>query len=104
MFKGKHPNFKLIPDDIWKKGGLVEVDAVGAGSILYDMEVFKNIEPPWFEFHLEEGPPIGEDIFFCDKLRAAGYKIYVDCDIKVGHLSTAVITEESYWAYKFAQD
>jgi GT2 family glycosyltransferase len=73
---------------------------------MYSMEVFKKIKPPWFEFHLQDPgkPPLGEDIFFCTKLKAAGYKIFVDCDIKVGHLATLPITEESYWAYKFARD
>jgi len=106
MFRGKHPLFKNVPDEEWKKGGLIEVDATGSGSIMYNMRVFKEIKPPWFEFHLQDPgkPPLGEDIFFCTKLKKAGFKIYVDCDIKVGHLATLAITEESYWAYKFARD
>ena len=104
MFRGEHPAFKNVPDEEWKKGGLIEVDATGCGSILYNMRVFEKIPFPWFEFKLEEGPPLGEDIYFCVKMREAGFRIFVDCDLKVGHLATLPITEESYWAYKFARD
>jgi hypothetical protein len=43
---------------------------------------------------------IGEDVNFYLKARKAGYKVFVDCDIKIGHLAYMTITEESYFVYK----
>ena len=71
----------------WEDGELVEVDATGTGCILYNLEVFKKIPYPWFEFkkHPETGLVIGEDVGLCQKLQAAGYKIYVDTSVEIEH-------------------
>ena len=105
LLRGDHGNYKAVPEDEWKAGGLIKVDATGCGSILYKMEVFDQVPMPWFEFHLEDTVnPIGEDVDFCQKLGRAGVPIHVDCDVKVGHMAMNVITEEAYWAYKFSQN
>lgn len=82
----------------WEDGELVEVDATGTGCILYNLEVFKKIPYPWFEFkkHAESGLVIGEDIGMCQKLQAAGYKIYVDTSVEIGHLSTIVVNKSMH--------
>lgn len=93
--------FHVVPDAEWSKGGLVEVDATGFGSVLLDMAVFDAIEPPYFHFdRFTYNVPVGEDVGFWLKLRQAGIRVFVDCDIKVGHIAQLVIVEESYWAYK----
>lgn len=99
-FNGEWPNLQMVPDDEWMKGGLVEVDATGTGSILIKMDVFKRLARPWFLMNLYNDPPIGEDIHFCKTAKDAGYKIFVDCDIKVGHLANVVIDEAVYLAFK----
>lgn len=68
-------------------GALVQVDATGAGCMLYDSEVFLQIEPPWFEFAVRDGRTVGEDIRFCEKLRSAGIPIHVDTSIDIQHLT-----------------
>lgn len=94
-------DYELMPDDLWVGKELVEVDATGTGAVLYDIEVFKKIPEPWFEFSTTAaGKPVGEDICFCHKLKKAGYKIFVDCSIKVGHIKELMITEENYLEYK----
>jgi len=103
LLRGVMHDFKPIPEDEWKGGGLVEIDATGCGSIIYNMRVFDKIEEPWFEFLAHETDPVGEDIHFCCKLKEAGFKIFVDCGIEIGHLNMGVITEESYWAYRYTQ-
>ena len=105
LLRGSHGAYKSVPDDEWKKGGLVEVEATGCGSILYNMDVFKTIPHPWYEFNLDDpANPVGEDVSFCIKLRENKIPIYVDCDIRVGHMGMNIITEEAYWAYKFSQN
>lgn len=92
-----------IPDSEWKKGGLVEVDGTGFGCALLKTEVLKAIEKPYFKFDVHRPDPIGEDFYFWSKAKAAGYKIFVDCDIKIGHLVMLPITEDTYFGYKYAQ-
>jgi len=103
LLRGTIDNFDVVPDEEWSKlgGQLIEVDATGFGSVLINMEVFEKIERPWFNFDLYNSKePIGEDIGFYTKARAAGYRVFVDCSIKIGHLVRMTITEESYFAYK----
>ena len=79
----------------WEDGELVEVDDTGTGCILYNLEVFKKIPYPWFEFkkHPETGLVIGEDVGLCQKLQAAGYKIYVDTSVEIEHLTIIKINK-----------
>jgi hypothetical protein len=78
-------------------GELVEVDATGAGCVLFDTQVFFDIEPPWFEFGLRDGRPVGEDITFCEKLRSAGHRIFVDTSIDIQHLTIRGVGMGDYW-------
>jgi len=93
-----------IPDEEWIHGGLVEVDATGVACCgLFDMEVFENIPAPWFETRKTKNGVVGEDVRFCEKARDAGYRIYVDCDLQVGHLATFEIGTKFYSLYKAAR-
>jgi len=88
--------------DEWEEGELVEVDATGAGCLMFDMTVFKEIPYPWFKFKkdVDTGAVIGEDIGFCQSLKAIGHKIFVDTTVPSGHLSTMVINRETNRLYK----
>ena len=103
LLRGTLDKFDLVPDEEWSKDGgqTVEVDATGFGSVLINMEVFEKIKRPWFHFDLSHpGGPVGEDIGFYVKAREAGFRVFVDCSIKIGHLTRLIVTEESYFAYK----
>jgi len=107
LFRGTIDNFDSVPDEEWSKDGgqTVEVDATGFGSVLINMEVFEKIERPWFNFDLYNfDSPVGEDIGFYLKAREAGFRVFVDCSIKIGHLVRMVVNEESYFAYKEVLD
>ena len=69
---------------------IIEAQAVGMGLCLIKIEVFDNIEPPWFRLGWRQEQYIGEDIEFCTLAIAAGYKVYVDLIIsrEIGHLGT----------------
>lgn len=76
-----------------ESGAVVEVDATGCGCVLFDTRVFSDIPRPWFEFGKRaNGDDVGEDILFCEKLRGAGHKIFVDCGPEISHLSIEGIT------------
>ena len=73
-------------------GELIDVDATGCACLLVKTEVFNKIKQPWFDFSVyKETECKGEDVLFCEKVRAAGYKIYVDTGLECGHISDRVI-------------
>jgi len=100
-----NPCFPLIFDEAglgskvdWVVGDFLEDVgyAIGMGLCLIDCDVFRAIEPPWYEVNYglnidsETGgisaASITEDLIFCEKAHAAGYKISVDTGIQAGHL------------------
>ena len=100
MLQGKPGAYYGI--DEWKEGDLVEVDATGAGCIMFDMQVFRRMPRPWFKFRKLEGADenIGEDIGFCVDLKAAGYKIFVDTSVPSDHLTQLAVNHQTYKLYK----
>lgn len=87
----------LTPDILARKNpkGLMEVDYNGFGFMLIKKGVFENIKYPWF---FDEMQKIGncvdipsEDVSFCKKAKKAGYKIYIDPSIVVGHQKTITL-------------
>ena len=70
------------------RGGLVEVDAVGAGCLLVDTRVFQVIPEPWFEWgqrdpKIKKG--VTEDMMFCQKAQDHGFRIWVDSECDCRH-------------------
>jgi hypothetical protein len=71
-----------------------EVFGVGFGFVAIKSGVFESISRPWFETEFQkitndEGKemfiPWGEDYSWCVKAKKAGYKIWLDPSIRVGH-------------------
>jgi len=80
----------------WKVGDYIEAEyAVGMGLVLIHTDVFRAIQPPWFEINYglnidrETGrtcaSSMTEDLPFCEKAQAAGFQIWVDTGIQAGH-------------------
>lgn len=67
--------------------GVVEVDEVGTGCILIRRRVFEALADPWFELGQIKSDEMGEDLYFCRKARAAGFRIAVDLDNTAGHFA-----------------
>lgn len=64
-----------------------EVDVVGTGGILIKIDVFKKISFPWFStYYDEKGIHWSVDFDFCKKAKKAGFKIFVDPEVKMGHI------------------
>lgn len=71
-------------------GKLLDVDLVGAGCLLIHKTVFRAIQKP-FEWMMDRNDlapreRVGEDMAFCRKARAAGYRIAVDTTVECSHL------------------
>lgn len=85
--------------DDYPEDSMFEVDAVGFGCVLMRTKVLKDvIEHNHTCFN--PMPAFGEDISFCIRAKRAGYKIWVDSSIKIGHLSQTIVTEEFYKNYR----
>lgn len=67
------------PDDYTD---LVELYTVPMGCTLIKMDVFRNIEMPWF---VTTGQ-LSQDSFFSQKARDAGYQLWCDTSIRCDHI------------------
>lgn len=84
--------------------GLVECRYIGFGAALIRGEVFEKVAPPWFceetTKEKRDGKPVfhetGEDVYFCDKAREAGYKVWVDVECHVGHMGATIWPKDAY--------
>lgn len=69
------------------KEGLEEVDTVGFGAMLINMNVFTSklraVPPNAFSmpFDNSTGIFVGEDVYFCTVARDKGYKVWIDHDL-----------------------
>ena len=107
MNRGEIGKYKHVSDKECFSGDLVEIDATGTACMLIKMEVFEALSDPWFYLkngskspHNRHGKPVGEDIRFCSDAKAAGFDIFVDTSIEVGHISKMVINRSFYEIYK----
>lgn len=72
-----------------------EVDIVGTGAILIKREVIKKMKFPWFwTDYDEDGTHWSVDFRFCQKAKKAGFKIFVDSDVKIGHIGNSEIINQ----------
>lgn len=77
---------------------LTQVWRVGTGIMLLDLNLFKRegMTAPWFDQRWNEDHYVGEDWGFCEKLEAAGVKIYVDQELsqEIGHIGNLTYTHD----------
>jgi len=73
------------------RSGLVEVVNIGLGACLIKTEVFLSMAKPWVTLGECERDHWCDDIAFFNRARKAGFKMYVDLDVPVGHCMSAFI-------------
>ena len=84
-------------DSIAKRKKPFTVDYTGFGWVLIKKGVFENLEYPWFapKMQVFESGSVqdmcGEDVSFCLDAKEAGFDIWCDPRIRVGHEKTRVI-------------
>ena len=71
-----------------KTNKLYKAKHVGTGLLLIDLSVFSKLKGAWFNFGRDSqgALALGEDVWFCNTARDAGYDVWIDPTIKVGHI------------------
>lgn len=85
-------NMKVPP--LKEDGSVTHCCLIPQGFTLYDLDLFRKIEYPWFKvvehhpenFGIVNEQPATQDSYFFKKVWDAGYKVGVRADVKVGHL------------------
>lgn len=106
LIRGRIGKYWKVPDEEWENhDGLIEVDATGTGCLMIQSEVFKKLEYPWFKILPTRGKrrAVGEDIYFCSKAKKAGFPIFVDVSIEIGHFTTLEINKNFYKLMKIVK-
>lgn len=83
--------------------GLRDEELVGMGCCLIPLSIVRAIGPmPWFEYKtdLEGWHLVSEDVPFCEKVRAAGFAIFLDPAIECGHLFSDFATAAHWRRYR----
>lgn len=79
--------------------GLVECAVSPFACALTNIKVFKRIVKPWF---WDKPDGYSEDVYFAQKAREAGFKVYVDTTVKTTHMGERLRVDEDfakrYWA------
>lgn len=76
-----------------KQGEVQEANALGMGFNLFKLEMFREIEEPWFKTVQTFDPLVGtkeltQDFYFYRKAKEKGYKFACDNNVLVGHLDS----------------
>ena len=80
--------------------GILEVDALGTGSMLIAREVFETLEEPWFNYEYPKGDfTPGTDMSFSRKCKEAGIALWVDGTTTSPHLGINEIGPAEYHEY-----
>jgi GT2 family glycosyltransferase len=72
--------------------GLRKVDGVGATGVLIKRHVLETVPSPWFKMiYSDERVELGEDFFFCKKVREYGFDVWADFDLRQKHYKTVAL-------------
>jgi hypothetical protein len=89
--------------DLDMPAGLVEVAALGTGSIMIHRSVLERIKPPWFAYTYPANLPPGrrpsEDTYFSKLCREAGIRLWCDTTITAPHLRKDYIDRSTMLHY-----
>lgn len=78
-------------DDVSALPALADVDFCGVPVAMIGREALEKCTKPWFSLHGADGGQVTHDVFFCRRLKEAGFRVLVDTTMKCGHLSDAPV-------------
>ena len=88
-----HPDTKQYWD--YPEDSMFQIEACGFGACLINVDMLAKL---WEQFGMPFCPAFGfgEDYSFCLRAKQAGYKLYCDSTIKLGHVMHTVVDEQMY--------
>lgn len=89
----------VIPND-FPTDKLFQVWGLATGFLLIKMSVFEKLQAPYFYFGKLGEKELGEDYYFCKLVNDAGFKIWCDPTIPLGHVGEYVYDAKDYEIYK----
>ena len=93
-------DFQTVRVEYNYPNGLVRCDVIGLGCSLFHMNVFKQMQDPWFCYEYKGHIWGTEDIAFFHKLKEANIPVCIDTKNTVGHLGSNVVDEGDWLYYK----
>jgi hypothetical protein len=94
------PQDKMTDEQLKRKTEVFECFAVGMGVCLIDMRLFKEdkLGKPWFNFKVSElgKVDVGEDAWFCAQAKRAGYSVWCDPKLSIGHIGDYIYNDVEY--------
>lgn len=87
--------------DDYPRDRIFEVEGCGFGAVMMRTEVLKTVIDRYHELFAPL-PGYGEDLSFCVRARACGYKIHCDPRIQIGHKAATIVTDNTFQAFRKA--
>lgn len=81
LYKKQRYSDQLCYMSTWPENTLLEVDATGTAFMLIKRKVLEALPDPIFE-----DAKVSEDMNFCKKAKEAGFKVFVDTGLHIGHV------------------
>lgn len=94
LHKRSDESFKEVELDFFNgKSGLVNITdyTIGNAGMLIKRHVAENIDAPWFENSNYDKEIAACDLIFADKIKDSGFKLYIDTDSPLGHITHMAI-------------
>lgn len=82
-----------IPEERFKCGGC------GFGGVLMSLDVVMSVAAMFDGRMFDPLPGMGEDLSFCWRARQAGYDIWCDPAMQMGHVGSMVVTKDYFLNY-----
>lgn len=76
--------------------GLEKVERMGMGLVAIHKDVFNALEMPYFDWVTGEKAYVGEDVYFFNRARQAGFDVYIDHDLSkdVYHMGSIKLSND----------
>ena len=87
--------------DDYPKEEIFEVDGCGFGCVFMRAGILQPIVDRFHDLFAPL-PGYGEDLSFCIRAKAAGFRIHCDPKIQLGHKGSLIISDETFDAYRKA--
>jgi hypothetical protein len=100
---GRHRDFDKVPRTPFRLEGF---EVCGDAGMLLSRRALERLGPPWYA-ELISGSKTSEDRYFSRKIRDAGFDVWVDPGITLGHITPCVIEPvwdeaEGGWLVRFS--